>query len=101
PSPPPLPTLSLHDALPICAQVAVPGLSTYGVTGKPGDAKGPNDRAQLWEPRAYVRAVPRLFEHLRKQVGDEVELLHDMHERVPRSEEHTSELQSPYDLVCR
>jgi mannonate dehydratase len=65
------------------AQVAVPGLSTYGVSSKPDDAKGPNDRAQLWEPRAYVRTVPRLFEHLRKQVGDEVELLHDMHERVP------------------
>ncbi len=27
--------------------------------------------------------MPRLFEHLRKTVGDEVELLHDMHERVP------------------
>jgi mannonate dehydratase len=65
------------------AQVAVPGLSTYGVSARPGDAKGPNDRAQLWEPRAYVRTVPRLFEHLRKQLGDEVELLHDMHERVP------------------
>ncbi len=65
------------------AQVAVPGLSTYGAGGRAGDTKGPNDRAQLWEPRAYVRTVPRLFEHLRKQVGDEVELLHDMHERVP------------------
>jgi mannonate dehydratase len=65
------------------AQVAVPGLSAYGAAGRPGDAKGPNDRTQLWEPRAYVRTVPRLFEHLRKQVGDEVELLHDMHERVP------------------
>jgi L-alanine-DL-glutamate epimerase-like enolase superfamily enzyme len=27
--------------------------------------------------------VPRLFEYLRKHLGDEVELLHDMHERVP------------------
>jgi len=27
--------------------------------------------------------VPKLFEHLRKTVGDEVELLHDVHERVP------------------
>jgi mannonate dehydratase len=65
------------------AQVAIPGLSTYGTTGKPDDARGPNDRTQLWEPRAYVRTVPKLFEHLRKQVGEEVELLHDMHERVP------------------
>jgi len=44
---------------------------------------GANDRARFWEPRAYVRTVPKLFEHLRKQLGDEVELLHDMHERVP------------------
>jgi mannonate dehydratase len=68
----------------IRAQVSVPGLSTYGAAGgKPADAKGPNSRAQLWEPRAYVRTVPKLFDHLRKTVGDEVELLHDMHERVP------------------
>ncbi len=30
-----------------------------------------------------MRTVPKLFEFLRKQLGDEVELLHDMHERVP------------------
>jgi mannonate dehydratase len=65
------------------AQVAVPGLSTYGGPGNPKDALGSNDRPQLWEPRAYVRTVPKLFEHLRKQLGDDVELLHDMHERVP------------------
>jgi mannonate dehydratase len=65
------------------AQVAVPGLAAYGSPGNPKEALGPNDRPQLWEPRAYVRTVPRLFEYLRKQVGDEVELLHDMHERVP------------------
>ena len=48
-------------------------------------ADGPdaNARPQVWEPRAYVRTVPKLFEHLRKQLGDEVELLHDIHERVP------------------
>jgi mannonate dehydratase len=66
------------------AQVAVPGLSAYGAAGQTANREGAeNDRAQLWEPAAYVRTVPRLFEHLRKQIGDEVELLHDMHERVP------------------
>jgi mannonate dehydratase len=66
------------------AQVAVPGLSTYGAAGQTANREGAeNDRPQLWEPAAYVRTVPRLFEHLRKQIGDEVELLHDMHERVP------------------
>jgi mannonate dehydratase len=58
------------------AQVAIPGYSTYGSTIRPGSP-------QTWEPSYYARTVPRLFEHLRKQLGDEVELLHDMHERVP------------------
>jgi mannonate dehydratase len=65
-------------------QVAVPGTSAYGVGGaaSAGDLP-PNQRTQVWEPGPYVRLVPRLFEHLRKNVGDEVELLHDVHERVP------------------
>ncbi len=68
----------------IRAQVGVPGYATYGSTIKPGKASGPiNNRPQTWEPSYYARIVPKLFEHLRKQVGDEVELLHDMHERLP------------------
>jgi mannonate dehydratase len=66
-------------------QVAVPGLATYGApaTGS-GDAPKPaNSRAERWEPKPYVRRVVKLFEHLRKQLGDDVELLHDVHERVP------------------
>src|SRR5262249_43017155 len=49
------------------------------------DPAGPtaNNRGLTWEPRPYVRTVPKLFEHLRKQLGDDVELLHDVHERVP------------------
>lgn len=65
------------------AQVAIPGMATYGRPLSKGEFASANDRAQIWEPRAYVRMVPKLFEHLRKQLGDEVELLHDMHERVP------------------
>jgi len=66
------------------AQVAVPGSSTYGTSGSRGDQAVPaNRRTQVWEPAAYVRVVPRLFEHLRKTVGEDLELLHDIHERVP------------------
>ena len=66
------------------AQVAVPGLSTYGARRGAGDEKIPeNQRTAVWEPRPYVRTVPKLFEHLRTTVGKEVELLHDVHERVP------------------
>jgi mannonate dehydratase len=65
-------------------QVAIPGLSTYGSRAGKEDEKTPaNARTRTWEPGPYVRTVPRLFEYLRKQLGDEVELLHDMHERVP------------------
>jgi mannonate dehydratase len=70
----------------IRVQVSVPGLTTYGAGagGPPVDETiPPNRRAQLWEPGPYVRLVPRLFEYLRKHLGDEVELLHDVHERVP------------------
>ena len=59
-------------------QVAVPGAFTYGARRK---TKSTSRR--VWEPGPYVRIVPRLFEHLRKKLGDEVELLHDIHERVP------------------
>lgn len=31
---------------------------------------------------AYARSLPTLFDHLRKQLGYEIELLHDVHERV-------------------
>jgi mannonate dehydratase len=63
------------------AQVTIPGLDTYGTKGR--KLPDTNNATRVWEPRPYVRTVPRLFEHLRKKLGDEVELLHDMHERVP------------------
>ncbi|HJT36262.1 MAG TPA: enolase C-terminal domain-like protein [Pirellulales bacterium] len=62
------------------AQVGVPNLATYGAGRSPSEAAGP---MKPWEPKPYVRMVPRLFEFLRKELGDEVELLHDVHERVP------------------
>ena len=67
------------------AQVAIPGLSTYGASGKKGDdSKVPvNSRTEVWEPRKYCLMVPKMFEALRKELGDDVELLHDTHERVP------------------
>jgi mannonate dehydratase len=67
------------------AQVAIPGYSAYGSRARPTKKTGEADNARTltWEPGPYVRTVPRLFAHLRKQLGDEVELLHDVHERVP------------------
>lgn len=33
--------------------------------------------------RAYLQQMPKLFEHIRNTCGEQVELLHDIHERVP------------------
>src|SRR5262245_57322321 len=83
----------------IRVQVGVPGQATYGsggAGGRGGGAQGTkgggpsraeasrdNNRIETWDPKPYCRLVPKLFEHLRNKLGDEVELLHDMHERVP------------------
>ncbi len=35
-----------------------------------------------FDPDAYARSIPKLFEYLRGKVGFDVELLHDVHERL-------------------
>jgi mannonate dehydratase len=72
-------------------QVEVPGYATYGrgsadvaPAGAVDAALGRLDRRQdAWEPGPYCRIVPRMFEDLRARVGVDVELLHDVHERLP------------------
>lgn len=34
------------------------------------------------DSRPYLNAVPKMFEHIRNKCGEDIELLHDMHERV-------------------
>ena len=68
-------------------QVGVPGMDGYGagrgaagaaVKRPPGTLHG----GAVFEPAAYARRALKLFEEARKQLGDEIELLHDVHERV-------------------
>jgi mannonate dehydratase len=60
-------------------QVAVPGSAAYGAPGqRKGDAGDP-----VFDPYAYVRRTLQLFEAGRKELGAEVHLLHDVHERAP------------------
>lgn len=61
----------------IRCQIDVPGLSTYG--SRSTSARG----RSTWEPTPYCRIVPKLFERLRNAFGDNLELLHDIHERIP------------------
>jgi mannonate dehydratase len=52
-----------------------------------------------FDPRAYMRATLSMIEHVRKTVGDQVELLHDIHERlVPIDAVQFAKRVEPYDL---
>ena len=64
-------------------QVGVPGMEGYG-SGR-GAAATPIKAlhsSPVFEPAYYLRRALKLFELCRKELGDEIELLHDMHERV-------------------
>ena len=70
-------------------QVSTPGYASYGArsTAPPAasptnEAIGPTNPRAIWEPAPYVRMLPKFFEHMRTKLGDEVELLHDVHERI-------------------
>src|SRR5699024_11920781 len=84
-------SLSLHDALPISGP-------PRGLTTQIGDMQTPYLKARLWSSRARqscrLAAATRLCEYHPTHF-----LIHEWCQ--PRSEEHTSELQSRFDLVCR
>lgn len=64
-------------------QVGVPGMAAYGA---PGQQKSPDQAAlsdAVFDPDMYVRRTIQLFEAGRKELGSEVQLLHDVHERIP------------------
>jgi mannonate dehydratase len=70
-------------------QVSTPGYASYGARSTAPAASasqdpvvGPTNPRAIWESAPYVRMLPKFFEHLRTKLGDEVELLHDVHERV-------------------
>src|SRR5205807_8223055 len=90
-APPGISTLSLHDALPIYVHLgdrpARRRSRGLGVTDPSGAAAGAG-RPQRRDHRHGRRGGPRL----RDRAGTP---------RRRRSEEHTSELQSPCNLVCR
>lgn len=77
-------------------QMGQKGNAVYGARGATGtpasslgskaEIAGPTNPKIIYDPALYVRSVPRLFEHLRLKLGDEVELLHDVHERVSLSQ---------------
>ncbi|MDP6451820.1 MAG: enolase C-terminal domain-like protein [SAR202 cluster bacterium] len=86
----------------IRVQVVTPGYATYGSHGAASDPSlqsGPRvitDRVTkfdpntlyahpggIFEPRPYIKSALGLFEHIRAKIGWDIEILHDVHERIP------------------
>ncbi len=66
-------------------QIGVPGMAGYGAGGR-GERPNALHQALVYEPAVYLRRARKMLEECRKQLGEEVELLHDMHERVSPSQ---------------
>jgi mannonate dehydratase len=66
------------------AQIAIPDADTYGTHGAsdPAIVAATKARSIPWRPLPYTQTVAPMFEALRDAVGFDVELLHDVHERV-------------------
>src|SRR5205807_8897745 len=91
--PPSFYTLSLHDALPICF-----------VSGQPAQLAANARHWRNWEYGFFFQDNWKVSRRLTLNLG----LRYDLYTRhtelnnlATRSEEHTSELQSPCNLVCR
>ena len=85
------------------AQTAVAGLTaSYGV-GR-GDlyyepAEPGLPREDRWSTEAYLSTVPRLFERLRRDLGPQIHLLHDVHHRLtPIEAARLGKALEPYHL---
>ncbi len=70
-------------------QVAVPGQAAYGagragyVEDRQTSSAGTLPEDEIFEPQPYTRRTLALFEAARKELGPDIELLHDVHERLP------------------
>ena len=89
--------------LAVRAQAGVPGVaSSYGVP-KGGKPYEPAERGlpseSLWSTERYLNFAPKLFEELRKTVGEDVHLLHDVHHRLtPIEAARLGKALEPYHL---
>jgi mannonate dehydratase len=65
-------------------QIGIPGMAAYGSGGasRQGVTFKPLHDRPVYEPAVYIRRTLQMLEACRKELGDEVELLHDVHERI-------------------
>jgi mannonate dehydratase len=66
-------------------QVGQQGTGHYGAPPLPGEFAWAKHAAG-WRVEDYLVATPRLFAHVREELGDGVELLHDVHSRLSPSQ---------------
>src|SRR5699024_12597666 len=86
---------SLHDALPIFGGGDLLGLHCIAqrcLIGSIGQFRHRNVSCSSWTTALWSR----FYVHFTSKSGTP-----RIYERSPRSEEHTSELQSRFDIVCR
>ncbi len=64
-------------------QVGTPGQAAYGA-GRGGTPLPASvlHKAPYYEPNAYISRTIKLFEAARKELGPDIEILHDTHERI-------------------
>ncbi|WP_020209974.1 D-mannonate dehydratase ManD [Gilvimarinus chinensis] len=87
-------------------QSAVPGLEvTYGVLGDKKDyfelqGSRPLPPEETWSTPKYFDLVVELFEQARSRLGNQVQLLHDVHSRLtPIESARLGKLLEPYNLL--
>ncbi|MEU9889083.1 enolase C-terminal domain-like protein [Sphaerisporangium sp. NPDC051011] len=62
-------------------QVGQPGLGSYGAPGR-GGAYPSHPNPDGWDVLHYLRTTPDVLATARAELGDEIELLHDVHHRL-------------------
>ena len=74
-------------------QMSIAGNANYGASfsgnagnGFLGAPSGGPHNERMYEPTPYLLSVPKMFEYMRKNLGDEIELLHDVHERISNAQ---------------
>lgn len=79
-------------------QVAQPGLGSYGAPGIPGGyPRSPHPDG--WDAEHYLRGTPALFAAARDRLGDQVNLMHDVHSRLtPKQAVVLARSLEPYGL---
>ncbi|HEY0533584.1 MAG TPA: enolase C-terminal domain-like protein, partial [Actinoplanes sp.] len=79
-------------------QTGQPGLGAYGAPGSAGGYPGA-PYPDGWNVHHYLRQTPRLFAAARERLGDDVELLHDVHSRLtPKQAVVLARALEPYRL---